>query len=351
MSCDAETGKIYIRDLKSSNGTFVNGNRIDQTNVELHVGDTIDLGTDIDTKMEHRKISAIVEDISIIPLVNGYKDTNTTNVETKTVATNLPKTIDHTIHNQQQPTLSNKSIGDNNFNLPPESAVSTVTAQRAAFEAAMFGNVLHSDLDDNILGVQTEILSGIFVNNSAGTSPNLLNTIKTLSTELALEKQETQKLTAMQNFLVNYTSKLDEIKKVMDQNNVKYLAKLQESLRQSLSETHNRVINERLDRRKKLEEGNESFKQERDKEIKEKQELLNKLKDELSAAQLNLEQEKKRTKVLMEKKSALTSKKDLLNGKTRSPSSIKSNDLSSNKVLITAAITVGVIAAVAKWKS
>lgn len=351
LSCDAETGKIYIRDLKSSNGTFVNGNRIDQTNVELHVGDTIDLGTDIDTKMEHRKISAIVEDISIIPLVNGYKDTNTTNVETKTVATNLPKTIDHTIHNQQQPTLSNKSIGDNNFNLAPESAVSTVTAQRAAFEAAMFGNVLHSDLDDNILGVQTEILSGIFVNNSAGTSPNLLNTIKTLSTELALEKQETQKLTAMQNFLVNYTSKLDEIKKVMDQNNEKYLAKLQESLRQSLSETHNRVINERLDRRKKLEEGNESFKQERDKEIKEKQELLNKLKDELSAAQLNLEQEKKRTKVLMEKKSALTSKKDLLNGKTKSPSSIKSNDLSSNKVLITAAITVGVIAAVAKWKS
>ena len=78
---------------------------------------------------------------------------------------------------------------------------------------------------------------------------------------------------------------------------------------------------------------------------------MNKLKDELSAAQLNLEQEKKRTKVLMEKKSALTSKKDLLNGKTRSPSSIKSNDLSSNKVLITAAITVGVIAAVAKWKS
>lgn len=51
LSCDAKTGKICIRDLKSSNGTFVNGSRIGQTDVEIKVGDVIDLGTDIDTKL------------------------------------------------------------------------------------------------------------------------------------------------------------------------------------------------------------------------------------------------------------------------------------------------------------
>ena len=70
LSCDPTTGKIYIRDLKSSNGTFVNGVKIDQNDVELKVGDTVDLGTDIDTKFEHRKISAYVEEISVIPLMN-----------------------------------------------------------------------------------------------------------------------------------------------------------------------------------------------------------------------------------------------------------------------------------------
>lgn len=61
LSCDAKTGKICIHDLKSSNGTFVNGTRIGQTDVEIKVGDVIDLGADIDTKLEHRKISALVK--------------------------------------------------------------------------------------------------------------------------------------------------------------------------------------------------------------------------------------------------------------------------------------------------
>ncbi|KAI9138367.1 SMAD/FHA domain-containing protein [Paraphysoderma sedebokerense] len=47
-----EGGKIYIKDTKSSNGTFVNGKRLSEENhesapVELKNGDTVDFGIDI----------------------------------------------------------------------------------------------------------------------------------------------------------------------------------------------------------------------------------------------------------------------------------------------------------------
>ncbi|KAI9179866.1 hypothetical protein H9P43_005198 [Blastocladiella emersonii ATCC 22665] len=48
----AEDGKVFIRDVGSSNGTFVNGTRLSEENqtsagVELHTGDRIEFGVDI----------------------------------------------------------------------------------------------------------------------------------------------------------------------------------------------------------------------------------------------------------------------------------------------------------------
>lgn len=63
-------GKIWIRDVKSSNGTFVNGVRLSQENKEsepheLREGDKLELGIDIvaeDQKsVVHHKVSAKVE--------------------------------------------------------------------------------------------------------------------------------------------------------------------------------------------------------------------------------------------------------------------------------------------------
>lgn len=67
---DRSTGKIYIRDVKSSNGTFVNGARLSQENREsdpheLNAGDHLELGIDIvneDQKtVVHHKVAAKVE--------------------------------------------------------------------------------------------------------------------------------------------------------------------------------------------------------------------------------------------------------------------------------------------------
>lgn len=354
LSCDPDNGKIYIRDLKSSNGTFVNGNRIDQNYTEVHIGDTIDLGTDIDAKIEHRKISAIVEDISIIPLVAGYKSPPLASRPTGTgkeeplpvLDTAIKKTapVDsgtHTIINQNitSPTIPNNQ----------ESILSVTTAQRAAFEAAMFGDVINVDLDDNVLGVQTEILSGIFVNNSVGTSPNLVNTIKTLTTELSIEKQEAIKLKSMENFLINFTANLDHIKKNMEETNEKYLSKLQDSLRQNLTEQHKKLINECVDRKAKIDEENRRLRERREGILSQKHAELETLEKEIKEVEEGLERERKQHNILEAEEKTVSKSKDLLNGRTKNSGNISNTDLTSNKILITAAVTVGILAAALKW--
>ncbi|KAH8884092.1 hypothetical protein GQ53DRAFT_752406 [Thozetella sp. PMI_491] len=68
-----QNGKVWIRDTKSSNGTFVNGSRLSQENQEsephpLELYDHLELGIDIvpdDQPMIvlHKKVSARVEGI------------------------------------------------------------------------------------------------------------------------------------------------------------------------------------------------------------------------------------------------------------------------------------------------
>ncbi|CCF56919.1 hypothetical protein KAFR_0B06220 [Kazachstania africana CBS 2517] len=280
LSCDALTGKIYIRDLKSSNGTFVNGSRISQTDVELKIGDIIDLGTDIDSKFEHRKISALVEEISVIPLIN--------NISPEFNGESDIGQQDQTKSNTNDILTENKIITNNNSQVE----VTATTAQRAAFEAAMFGDVNNLDLEDSILGPETEILSGIFINNSIGTSPNLINIIKALSTEIALEKQELAKLKSMENFLVNYTTNLDYINKLMVDMNDKQLIKLQNTLKKSFNEKHEIYIKETKEKFERFKTDKELLKARMDEKETVYNNQLKKLEMEIDDMKTRLEVEK-----------------------------------------------------------
>lgn len=74
---DRDTGNVWIKDCKSSNGTYVNRRRLSGENTEsdpfpLKQGDILELGVDISTEesstLVYRKISARIEKISFVSL-------------------------------------------------------------------------------------------------------------------------------------------------------------------------------------------------------------------------------------------------------------------------------------------
>ncbi|RAK77162.1 putative cytoplasm to vacuole targeting Vps64 [Aspergillus fijiensis CBS 313.89] len=78
-----KNGKIWIRDVKSSNGTFVNGKRLSQENREsdpheLRENDTLELGIDIVSEDQktivHHKVSAKVEHAGIYASIPNILD-------------------------------------------------------------------------------------------------------------------------------------------------------------------------------------------------------------------------------------------------------------------------------------
>ncbi|KAI0475849.1 hypothetical protein GGR56DRAFT_639912 [Xylariaceae sp. FL0804] len=78
-------GKIWVRDVKSSNGTFVNGSRLSQENREsepheLQTGDHLELGIDIVSEDQktvvHHKVSAKVEHAGFLNTGNNLLDVN-----------------------------------------------------------------------------------------------------------------------------------------------------------------------------------------------------------------------------------------------------------------------------------
>ncbi|CAI4046500.1 Far10p SKDI_12G2710 [Saccharomyces kudriavzevii IFO 1802] len=221
LSCDPVTGKVYIRDLKSSNGTFINGKRIGSNDVEVKVGDVIDLGTDIDTKIEHRKISATVEELFI------------------------------------QPLLESETFEDDDSD---DCGTISKREEAAAISSYIYGDSNNLELEEVILGSDTEILSGIFINNCIGTSATLSNVIKTLATEIAFSKYDNSKLQSTEGFLINYTTHLEYTNKLLVERNDQQLVKLQNGLRRNLSEKYEKIIEQNRNQIKQLERDHMFFK-------------------------------------------------------------------------------------------
>ncbi|GMG21171.1 unnamed protein product [Ambrosiozyma monospora] len=68
---------LYLKDLKSSNGTFINDEKLEPfKEYHLKIGDKIDLGTTLESQVAHKKITCIVSEFSYISLEDYESQVN-----------------------------------------------------------------------------------------------------------------------------------------------------------------------------------------------------------------------------------------------------------------------------------
>lgn len=125
-------GKIWIRDVKSSNGTFVNGHRLSPENrdsepQELHQHDTLELGIDIVSEDQkvivHHKVSAKVEYVGIPGSSNNVLDLNFGDLDPSQNAGLLPSPI-------SQPMVAARGRGGASLVNGRVSATSSITGSQ-----------------------------------------------------------------------------------------------------------------------------------------------------------------------------------------------------------------------------
>jgi pSer/pThr/pTyr-binding forkhead associated (FHA) protein len=114
------SGKIWIRDVKSSNGTFVNGQRLSQENRdsdphELREQDMLELGIDIVSEDQksivHHKVAARVEHAGIYAnLGTSVMDLNFSELENQQVPNVMGSANQQQIQNMRGRTPSQGSI-------------------------------------------------------------------------------------------------------------------------------------------------------------------------------------------------------------------------------------------------
>ncbi|RDL35928.1 Cytoplasm to vacuole targeting protein-like protein Vps64 [Venustampulla echinocandica] len=121
-------GKVYIRDVKSSNGTFVNGSRLSAENRdsephELQTSDHLELGIDIVSEDQktvvHHKVAAKVEHAGFLGATNNVLDMNFGDLDPANGAMMLPSQGSMQMRGRSS---SQGSVGSNGRMGPPASA-------------------------------------------------------------------------------------------------------------------------------------------------------------------------------------------------------------------------------------
>ncbi|TVY39079.1 Uncharacterized protein LOCC1_G007207 [Lachnellula occidentalis] len=132
---DKNNGKIYIRDVKSSNGTFVNGTRLSAENRdsephELQTQDHLELGIDIVSEDQktvvHHKVAAKVEHAGFLGSTSNVLDMNFSDLDPANGAMMMPSQGSMQMRGRSG---SQGSVGSNGRMGPPASAAGSSTSQ------------------------------------------------------------------------------------------------------------------------------------------------------------------------------------------------------------------------------
>lgn len=199
---DYDTGHVWIKDSKSSNGTYVNSLRLGDEKSEsephqLRKNDIIELGIDISndegTSFIHRKISAKVDRISFMNLQAAP-------------AGQRPQQF------QLQNKQDQNSYGNGTLSRNQRIANGGFRPQRAITESldmALFGD-MDASLKDLSLANSRSTVNGIFMNSGVASSATLELIVKSLIAQIHAAKIESAKIHSVSKLLDDISANQQE---------------------------------------------------------------------------------------------------------------------------------------------
>lgn len=225
MFIDSSNGKLMLKDLGSSNGTYVNEERIGNEPVEIKIGDIIYLGFNIQADTNHKQISAKVENINVMQ--NFYTSSST-----------IPSSFNF----KNQLTMDTPEFKHYNFIQDIISKIPKKKAARAnglhlSFENALFGDI-NPNLEDKLLGLNPSGNCGIFNNAQITNASSLDSAIRVLTTNLSKIKQQNHTLATLEEFIIDYQARLNELNSnYLKQEYESKLRKLEDQISEEKSQT------------------------------------------------------------------------------------------------------------------
>mmetsp|Transcript_8498 Transcript_8498/g.10589 ORF Transcript_8498/g.10589 Transcript_8498/m.10589 type:complete len:590 (+) Transcript_8498:33-1802(+) len=198
MFIDSSSGKLMLKDLGSSNGTYVNEERIGNEPVEIKIGDIIYLGFNIQADTNHKQISAKVENINVMQ--NFYSSSST-----------IPSSFNF----KNQLTMDTPEFKHYNFiqdiiSKIPKQKTTKTDGLHLSFENALFGDI-NPNIEDKLLGLNSSGNCGIFNNAQITNASSLDSAIRVLTTNLSKIKQQNHTLATLEEFIMDYQARLNEL--------------------------------------------------------------------------------------------------------------------------------------------
>lgn len=213
MFVDPHNGKLYIQDMGSSNGTFVNLEKISAEPVQIQVGDTINLGFNIQVETNHKQISARVDAVNVI--------SNTPKSGVLTALPGLTQTIIDSFsdgdmkHYEFMLKFLSQVFGEDKPNgsstaSPVDESLDTNTPPNAnaVIENAMFADLIPTM--ESTLYRLAPSGAGFFDNSNIVYSSELQTSLDHLTLNIMKIKQQNIALKSLETVLINYSAKVTE---------------------------------------------------------------------------------------------------------------------------------------------
>ncbi|RMZ81244.1 hypothetical protein DV737_g2543, partial [Chaetothyriales sp. CBS 132003] len=160
------SGKVWIRDVKSSNGTFVNGQRLSHENKEsepheLHAQDTLELGIDIVSEDQktivHHKVSARVEYVGLPAASNNVLDLSFGDLDPSHSASLLPSPMSTPMmHSRGRPGPAGPNPGGRS-SLPPSLAAGQMGAGQQSRQMNFWGQTTPLSVEQLVKSIAVEL--------------------------------------------------------------------------------------------------------------------------------------------------------------------------------------------------